>query len=251
VKVWVLLPAFNEATTLPTLLEGLVAAIPPTDGGAEIIVVDDGSTDETAAVAASGADVPVRVVSHERNLGLARAMATALEKILPRAADDDVIVTMDADNTHPPALIPGMLTEIRRGADLVIASRYVPGGREEGVPALRRLLSRGIGILMRLRFGLAGVRDYSCGYRAYRAGLLRAAARYWGPRLIESRGFTVTAELLLKVQSLHPRVVEVPLHLRYDLKRGSSKMRILHTIGGYLSLLWTRMPSTTTPGSEQ
>ncbi len=243
-KVWVLLPAYNEAHNLPPLLDGLAAALRPTGVEYAVIVVDDGSTDATGQVTrAAGIRHPVRLATHPRNLGLARAVRTGLEAALAQAGSNDVIVTMDADNTHPAGLIPKMVARIDEGADLVIASRYAPGGAEEGVPPLRRALSHGIGLLMRLRFGLRGVRDYSCGYRAYRVRLLRAAAARYGGRLIESRGFTVMAELLLKMAPFHPVVAEVPLHLRYDLKRGASKMRLLQTIGGYLGLLLTRIPS--------
>lgn len=245
-KVWVLLPAFNEAGNLPPLLEGIATVLDAAGITYSVVVVDDGSGDGTRSVAeAYVGRLPVQVVSHERNQGLARTIETGLGAVLRQADGEDIIVTMDADNTHPCDLLPRMVEEIRRGADLVIASRYAPGGVEEGVPIIRRILSSGIGVLMRLRFGLSGVRDYSCGYRAYRARLLQAAAAYYGPRLIESRGFTCMAELLLKLHPFRPRVVEVPLHLRYDLKRGRSKMLVLQTVGGYLSLLFTRIPSTT------
>lgn len=243
-KLWVLLPAFNEAANLGPLLAALAESLGPAGLAYGAVLVDDGSTDETAAVAAAAVRRhPVQVVTHDRNLGLARAMESGLRTVLAQAAPGDVLVTMDADNTHPAQLIPRMVDAIARGADVVIASRYAPGGLEEGVPPLRRMLSHGIGFLLRQRFGLSGVRDYSCGYRAYRIDLLRAAAARYGARLIESRGFTVMAELLLKLAPFHPRVAEVPLHLRYDLKRGASKMRVVHTIGGYLELLFTRMPS--------
>jgi dolichol-phosphate mannosyltransferase len=204
-------------------------------------VLDDGSRDRTAAVASDAARrLPVQVVSHGHTRGLARAMETALRWVLSRAGDQDVIVTMDADNTHPADLLPAMVGAIQGGADVVIASRYTPGGVEEGVPPSRRILSRGIGALMRLRFRLPGVRDYTSGYRAYRARLLRAAAARYGPRLIEARGFTVTAELLVKLHPFHPRIVEVPVHLRYDRKRGGSKMGVLRTVREYLALLCSR-----------
>lgn len=245
-KVWVLLPAFNEAENLPPLLEGVAAVLGPAGLPYGVIVVDDGSTDDTRAVAAAAAPRrPVQVVAHAQNRGLARTIETALGTVLRQANAADVVVTMDADNTHPPGLILRMVDEIRRGADLVIASRYAPGGAEEGVPLLRRVLSHGIGVLMRLRFGLQGVRDYSSGYRAYRTRLLQAAVHRYGSRLIESPGFTVMAELLLKLQPFGPRVVEVPLHLRYDRKRGGTKMRLLQTVAGYLGLLFTRRPSPT------
>ncbi len=248
-KIWLLLPAFNEAGNLLSLLQGVAATLGTIGESYSVVVVDDGSTDETRAVAAAvGRNLPVQVVSHPQNRGLARTIETAFGAVLSQTQGGDVVVTMDADNTHPPDLIPRMVEEIRRGADLVIASRYAPGGAEEGVPPLRRVLSRGIGVLMRLRFGLWGVRDYSSGYRAYRARLLQAAAQRYGTRLIESPGFTVMAELLLKLQPFYPRMVEVPLQLRYDRKRGGSKMRVLQTVLAYLALLFTRVPVATAEG---
>lgn len=239
-KLWILLPAFNEAVSLTPLLEAidrtLNRRVPY-----EVLVVDDGSQDETHGVAESlGRRLPVAVVSHGTNRGLARGIETGIRWILARARDEDVVVTMDADNTHPAGLLLNMLEEARAGADLVIASRYAPGGKEEGVPLRRRILSRGIGVLLRVRFGLREVRDYSSGYRLYRARLLRAAAERYGSRLIEAQGFAVMTDLLVKLQALSPRVVEVPLHLRYDLKRGSSKLRLRQTIADYLALLVRR-----------
>ncbi len=242
VKVWVVLPAFNEGENLPAVLDGL-AAVLQRQGVYCIVVVDDGSADATRATAlAYGGRLPVEVVSHERNLGLARAIQTGLRAVVDRAQDEDIVVTMDADNTHPPELINQMVEAIRRGADIVIASRYASGGAEVGVPMLRRVLSVGIGMLMRLRFGLRGVRDYSSGYRAYRARLVRLALDQFGAALVESRGFAVMAELLVKLAAFGPRVVEVPLGLRYDRKRGASKLRIFPTAADYVALLLSSRP---------
>ncbi len=239
-KIWILLPAFNEAANLAPLLEAIAAAL---NGRIpyEVLVVDDGSRDDTRGMAQSlGRKLPVAVVAHDTNRGLARAIETGIRWILARAHDEDAIATMDADNTHPAGLLLNLLGKAQAGADLVIASRYAPGGREEGVPLQRRILSRGIGVLLRVRFGLQGVRDYSSGYRLYRAGLLRVAMERYGSRLIEAQGFAVMADLLVKLQALRPQVVEVPLHLRYDLKRGSSKLRLMQTVADYFALLVRR-----------
>jgi dolichol-phosphate mannosyltransferase len=242
--VWIVLPAFNEAESLPALLDG-IAAVGSSISHYTVLVVDDGSKDATAAVASRYIGrLPLDLISRPRNQGLARTIETGIRTALRRAGTDDVIVTMDADNTHPPALIPHMLRRIEEGADLVIASRYAPGAKEEGVPVMRRILSRGVGIVMHLRFGLRGVRDYSCGYRAYRVRLLQTAVDRYGDRLVEAQGFTVMAELLVKLSPFSPRIVEIPFHLRYDLKRGKSKIRVLRTVAGYLRLSlpgWLRM----------
>lgn len=242
-KSWIVLPAFNEAENLPGLLDGIAAVLRPLGGAYTVVVVNDGSRDATAAVARAYARrLPVDLVSHANNRGLARTIETGIRVVLLRAEKGDVLITMDADNTHPPVLMPRMLSEIQNGADLVIASRFVPGGTEEGVALLRRILSHGLGVVMRLRFGMRGVRDYSCGYRAYHVELLRAAAALYGDRLIEARGFAVMAELLVKLASFSRRIVEVPLHLRYDLKRGGSKMRVARTVAEYFRLLRSRTP---------
>ncbi len=242
---WLVLPAYNEASSLPPLLEGIAAVLGATGTEYRVVVVDDGSSDDTAAAVQQFAPrLPVRCIRHDRNRGLARALDTGLRAVLEKAGPDDVVVTMDADNTHPPALLPRVLAAVKDGADLVIASRYAPGGTEEGVPPLRRILSHGIGLLMHLRFGLRGVRDYSSGYRAYRAWLLQAAAARYGSRLIEASGFVVMAELLVKLRPFDPKITEVPLHLRYDLKQGGSKMRVWQTMMEYLGLLVSRTPSS-------
>ena len=239
--MWIVLPAFNEAAGLPPLLDAIGRA---RAGEAwQAIVVDDGSTDATAAVAREHAvNLPVTLLVHPENRGLAAAIRTGLEHACREAAPEAVIVTMDADNTHAPEQIPSMVDAIRRGADVVIASRYLRGARQTGVPPHRVVLSAGVGWLLRARFGLPGVRDYSCGYRAYRAALLQRALAVYGPGLIESQGFVVATELLVKLGPMRPRIVEVPLDLRYDRKVGASKMPAARTIAGYLRLVLAPAP---------
>ncbi|HET8646137.1 MAG TPA: glycosyltransferase family 2 protein, partial [Vicinamibacteria bacterium] len=127
----VVLPAFNEADALPPLLRRLQAVSVGHFGSAlSVIVVDDGSTDGTAEAARAGAaGLAVKVVAHEVNRGLNEAMRTGLLAALEQAGEDDIVITMDADDTHAPGLISRMTMLIEEGNDVVVASRYAPGGR--------------------------------------------------------------------------------------------------------------------------
>jgi dolichol-phosphate mannosyltransferase len=240
--LWLVLPAFDEERALPPLLErcrGAARLLAAGGTALHVLVVDDGSRDGTAAAArAAAGSLALEVLEHSRNRGLGAALRTGLEAALARAADTDGIAVMDADDTHDPGLLPALRERLEaEGADVAIASRYAPGARETGMPAARRLLSRGASALLALTLRVAGARDYSCGYRLYRAATLRRAAGAWGGRLIEESEFTCTAEVLVKLGRGGARVTEVPLVLRYDRKGGPSKMRVGRTVRRYFAMV--------------
>lgn len=232
----VVLPAYNEAAGLPMLLHRL-AELAHKDK-LTVWVVDDGSSDATAEVAATGVPgLDVRLVRHRVNLGLGQAVQSGLQAVLVTAAREDIAVVMDADDTHDPALIPRMRAEIAAGADVAICSRFVIGGDDATAPLGRRLLSRGAAVLFNHTLRVDDVRDFTSGFRAYRVSLLDRAARHWGERLIEEQGFACMVELLLKLRHCRPVITEIPLTLRYDRKQGASKLRLMRTIMQYLRLL--------------
>lgn len=238
VTIWMALPAYNEERSLPNLLERFVALVPELERrgvGLRVLVVDDGSTDGTIAAAERfRGRLALEVIPHGVNRNLGAGLRTGLTGALERCAPDDLVATMDADNTHDPALLPVMKEILDRDrADLVIASRYCPGGQEIGLTRLRQFLSRGASFLLTLVARVPGARDYTCGYRLYRAAMLRRAVAAWGDRLIEEVGFVCMAELLVKLGRGGAKVSEAPLVLRYDLKEGASKMKIMQTISRY------------------
>jgi len=241
--IHVLLPAFNEEPQIAPLLEGIRDVLQGSGREYRIVLVDDGSSDNTAAVAARVGDscvLALTILRHPVNQGLAAALRTGLGEIVRTAAGEDVVITMDADNTHPPGLMPLMADRIAAGSDLVVASRYRRGSRVIGVPLQRRLLSDAASIVFRLLFPLRGVRDYTCGYRAYRAALLGKMHADLGEALISERGFSCMADLLLKARAYSPVAAEVPLVLRYDLKQGQSKMKVGRTVRDSLLLILKR-----------
>lgn len=239
--VIVILPAFNEAGALGDLLSAMDEAMRIASTEYRVVVVNDGSADATGDVARGLADsMPITVIDHEQNRGLGESIRTGILHAVESAAHNDTVVTMDADNTHTPALIERMLGTIREGNDVVIASRYQPGARIKGVPGYRRLLSRVGNLGFSLLFPTPNVRDYTSGYRAYRAAILKQAFKTYGDDFINQSGFSCMVDILLKLRRLDAIMSEVPLVLRYDLKVDVSKMLVLRTVGQTLRLMFHR-----------
>jgi dolichol-phosphate mannosyltransferase len=229
----IILPAFNEEEALPPLLNTIAEVRAQSLPDLRVFVIDDGSADRTAEVVqeASQQHVWIQLVQHEHNKGLSEGIQTGFKTALRDASADDVLVTLDADNTQPPEIIPGMLKMIAGGKDVIVASRFRKGAEVHGVPPIRRLYSRVMSIMFQLAFPVPGVRDYSCGFRAYRASTLQLAYDTYGENFINERGFACMVEILFQLKRLgSTRFAEVPFVLRYDLKPTETKMRVGKTI---------------------
>ncbi|MBU8905914.1 glycosyltransferase family 2 protein [Desertibacillus haloalkaliphilus] len=239
-NIVVALPAYNEETGLPKLLDKIIAVQASVERPFEVIVVDDGSTDRTGEILK---DYEQRypfmtVITHRKNKGLGEAMKTIFHFLLDRYDDKDILITLDADNTHHPKIIPALVEKIEaEQLDLVVASRFTRGGKEMGLSPLRKVYSRGARLFFKMFFPISGVYDYSSGFRAYRLGAVRQAfARYEG-KMITSNGFDCMVEILARFSKLDIKAGEYPLVLEYHLKETPSKMKVIRTITGYFSLL--------------
>jgi dolichol-phosphate mannosyltransferase len=212
--VTVVVPTYNEAENLASLLPKLLAL----PDRVSVIVVDDGSPDGTGALADTFArDFPERVLVIHRaaKLGLGTAYLAGFRAAGERGAE--CIVTMDADFSHDPQYISAMLTRLAN-ADLVIGSRYVPGGAAVDSPAARRLLSWCANLVARTALGLQA-RDVTAGFRAYRRDLLTTLPLDH----IFSSGYSFLIETLYLVERGGWRVAEVPIQF-YDRTSGTSKI---------------------------
>lgn len=232
------LPAYNEEAALPELLERIGEAFADNDLPYEVIVVDDGSSDDTAKIVSQMSfQMPLHLVQHKVNQGLGVTIRDGLREAVDRAGERDIIVTMDADNTHPPGLIDRMVKLIGEGCDVVIASRFQPGARVVGVPIERHFLSIGARVLFTFLFPTRGVRDYTSGYRAYKASVIRQGFAEHGDDFVGEKGFSCMADVLLKLRRQGVLFGEAPLRLRYDQKGGASKMQVFKTIWLTLKML--------------
>jgi dolichol-phosphate mannosyltransferase len=238
--IYVLLPAYNEEDALRPLLEKVDAVMRAMPAQYRVVVVNDGSSDRTAGILATlQHDYPLDVLTHKMNRGLGETERDGFEHIAERAAPGDVVVRMDCDDTHDPKYIPAMIERLAQGDEVVIASRYAPGGGQVGVDWYRRTISRCANLLMKICFPIRGVQEYTCGYRAYRAALLQDAIEIFQNRFIDLKGlgFTGTVETIIKCSRMGARVGEVGFVLRYDQKMSTSKVVTSITTLGYLVLI--------------
>ncbi len=213
--VWVVLPTYDEAENLP----GIVAAVLEVLPAATMLIVDDNSPDGTGALAdeLASRDARVRVQHRPGKQGLGRAYLDGFRQALDGGAA--AIIQMDADWSHDPAALPRLLEPIaRREVDLVIGSRYTPGGRVEDWGLSRRLISRGGSLFARVVLGLR-VRDLTGGFKAWRATTL-AAIPFDG---IHAGGYVFQIEMTHRASRSGARVGEVPITFR-DRRVGQSKM---------------------------
>ncbi len=240
-KIFVALPAYNEAMRLGQLLEKIGKTFAVNQLPYEIIVVDDGSSDATAEIADSAAkELPVNLIRHPKNLGLSGALNTGLRAAAQRGTTDDIVITLDADDTHPPKIMDRLITAIDEGCDVAIASRYQPGSRVVGVPWNRVLLTQVASYMFRILMPIPGVRDYTCGYRAYKHSVLQHSIDFYGDAFVSEQGFSCMVDVLLKMRRFQFVMGEVPFILRYDLKEGESKMPVGNTVFKTLALFAKR-----------
>lgn len=238
-RLVVLLPAFNEGLSIESLIFRIYESACKLTDDVKIIVCDDGSTDRTPEIlSVISRRLPVEVLTHKINRGLGETIRDLIERACEVTESCDVIVRLDADETHEPTYFLEMHSALESGADVALASRFVEDGGQIGVPKHRELLSRGANLFMRIVFRIEGVREYSSGFRMYRADILHRAVASYGNNFIQIKGlgFTCTLEKLVKLNMIGARFVEIPFVLRYDRKVSSSKMVSSVTTLGYLVL---------------
>jgi dolichol-phosphate mannosyltransferase len=215
--VWLILPTYNEAENIEGLVRAALSQLETTGLEHAILVVDDGSPDGTGRVADRLAEelAPVRVLHRERKQGLARAYRAGFGLALENGAE--LVLEMDADFSHDPADLPRLIAAAD-AADLVLGSRYVPGGGVTSWGRLRRLLSRGGSAYARILLGVP-VRDLTGGFKCFHGRVLEGIDL----EHIHADGYGFQIELTYKAVRAGFTVAEIPILFR-ERSVGKSKM---------------------------
>lgn len=222
----IVIPTYQEADNITGVLDRVLAAAPLVD----VLVVDDGSPDGTARLVTQHREFRrrVRLLQRQRKAGLGSAYRAGFAAALDLGYE--AVVQMDADRSHTPEEVPRLIAALER-ADVVIGSRYVPGGRAEGWALTRRIVSRAGNAYVHLVLGL-GVRDATGGFRAFRAAALTSID------VVHTRsdGYAFQIETTWRARCHGLRIVEVPITFR-ERAAGSSKMDLRIAVEALLNVL--------------
>jgi dolichol-phosphate mannosyltransferase len=233
VRTVVVIPTYNEAENLERLVDELRRVAP----AAHLLVVDDRSPDGTGEIAErlAGTDPHVRVLHRDGPKG--RGLAGRDGFLTALAMGADAVLEMDADFSHDPALVPRFLEALSAGADVVLGSRFVPGGSDLDRPWLRRAITRLANTYIRVVLGVP-IGDCNSGYRAFTRRALEAIR----PATLTSRGPSIVQEVLFRAHRAGARIVEIPL-VFVDRRRGGSKLSLRLLFDGYVMILRLRILS--------
>ncbi len=246
-KIFYILPSYNEEPNIQPLLRSFNNFFKGRNYLVQIIFVDDGSEDNSVNIISKikkkiSKKINIKILKHETNKGLGIALKTGFGYVLKNAHDNDTIVTMDTDNSHTIQLSYQLAKKaMDKNKDVVIASRYKKDSKIKGLHTSRIFLSNSAAILFKIFYPINEVRDYTSGFRAFKVKNIKKIIKSHRNFFTET-GFSASVDILLKLYPFRKKLkfYELPINLRYDLKKGKSKMKVLKTIYLNLRILFLR-----------
>ena len=233
-KLFVYLPCFNEELNITNLTnEWQKEKDTLLSLGYELVLyaIDDKSTDNTLSVLHT-LEITYNnfnMICHKTNYDLGGAIKTAITSFLKNANEDDLMLFMDADNTHKPKYIYSMIACLYEETGCIIASRYQNGAEVCGLSTLRQIMSDGAKLYYSVVLNVPNVKDYTCGYRLYTHQALKLGWDKYGDNIITSRTFACMMQLLYNLNKAGVTFGEIPFTLEYGDKQGVSSMNISKT----------------------
>lgn len=239
--LFVLVPVLNEIGNIAQLMNSLKAlSVELKDQyDVEVILIDDGSRDGTGGLAqrlATESNQKLSIVRHEVNLGPGKAFGTGFRHLAPLLGENDLVLTIEGDNTSRIELVKQMLKRLQEGYEVIFASPYLYGGGIINTSAYRVFLSNMANLFVKELLGLHGILTVSSFFRLYRSSALVKMQATYGTEIIERRGFECMVEMTIKMVNIGISISEVPLVLDTNARVGRSRMNVMKTIIGYFGL---------------
>jgi glycosyltransferase involved in cell wall biosynthesis len=241
--IYIIIPVHNEAHNIVAVAHDVCSVLKKDGFTFKLIIIDDGSTDETGDLLNS---LPFRdsveLLQNKKRCGLGPVLSRGLRySISLSTAEDDIVITMEGDGTSDALLIPEIISNIIKGKDVIIASRFLKKSSLTGFPLSRKIFSYTVNYIFALLCKVPCVKDYTILYRGYRINVIKRASLDYGKRLILMKDFESNTELLLKLARYNMNISEIPLVYNYSLKKSKSKMNIILTVFRYLRLLYSQI----------
>jgi len=233
-KIMIGLPCYNEEKDINQLLTRVLNLKEKikTKFGLEMVIfcVNDGSKDKTEEIIKERKKEGIYLINHDINKGLGEAMRTIFMEFISKGTKNDYLIVMDSDNSHNPNYIIKLIEkQIKNKCDIVIASRYQAGAKIKGLKKYRMLLSDFVKIWYSLMLRISNVKNYTSGYRLYTYNIVEDTYKKYNENMITQTSFACMMEILYKMHLTGASIDEIPFMLEYNLKVGTSKMKILKT----------------------
>ena len=227
--ILIVLPVYNEGQSLINLIEDICKIKNQFKRDCEIIICNDGGKDNLEInLNKFNSKIKIHLLKNKYNRGLPETIRNLFEFCSINYSPEDIIVRMDGDNTHDPKYIIDMVDKIQDGYDVVIASRYTKNSINSDIPYRRKILSNISSYIFRILFRIKNVKEYTCGYRAYRVSIIQKALKKFGNNFIQIKGlgFSCTLEKILKLKLINAKFSEIGFKLNYSRKIEKSKMKL-------------------------
>lgn len=237
-KLYFILPVFNEEESIQSQLFNICDFVKNNNYNYKIVVVDDGSSDRSSEyVELLKPNIQVEVIKHKFNRGPSAAFKTAFLYLEPNLNSEDIVVTMDADNTQNISLIKKMIEDIDSGYDIVVGSVFINGGSISGISKKRYLLTYCCNKLYSWLFPITNITTYTGFLRGHKGGIIKKLLAIYGDNIITNQGFGGMSEFILKLRNLKLLIKEEPMVIRYDNKKSRSKLKFLPTIWEHIKVI--------------
>ena len=247
-KIYYILPCYNEELNIKKLLNDFFNFYEKKKYYIYIVIIDDGSKDNSLSILKKikkknlSKKIKIILLKHKINLGFGYTLRDGFKYCFSKGKGNDIIISMDCDNSHTINLSYKMALQIiKNKKDIIIASRYKKNSKIKGLDNKRIFLSYMAAILYKIFFPIKNVKDYTSGFRAIKLGVIKKAY-IKNKNFFSEKGFSASADIILKLYKYKKYIIfdELPIDLRYDLKNGQSKMKILKTIYLNLKLIFIR-----------